>query len=95
MPDRMTDAGKPAGDYCRPFNAGLASTPQAIGKRLGRLIDALGREVTSHVASGRLVDEIWRFRAHMIEQLQAEGWRTRAGDTRFVVLPPVKEGKSE
>ena len=75
--------------YCKPWNAGLASETGAVARRLGRLIDALSDEINSNICDGEIVEDCRRFRARLIERLEAEGWfGTYDGGNRFRVYPP-------
>lgn len=74
--------------WCEPWNAGLASEPAAVGRRLGELLTALGR-VDSNIVRGTRPDELREFRLALHDKLTAAGWRIKArtGDG-WKVLPP-------
>lgn len=74
--------------YCTPHNAGLASEPRAIGRRLGRLLNALATEINGHVVDGKIADDVWRFRLQLHNRLTADGWRIKAKANGWTVLPP-------
>lgn len=75
--------------YCKPWNAGLASEPQAVARRLGRLITALDEEITGNVVQGSIVEQIRGFRFVLIERLEAEGWTmSYDGGSRMKVRSP-------
>lgn len=75
--------------YCKPWNAGLASEPSAVCRRLGRLITALDDEITSNVVQGKIVDDVRAFRFCLIERLEAEGWTlSYDGGNRMKVRTP-------
>lgn len=81
------------GRYLVPANAGLASTPRAVGRRAGKLLDALDTLLSTWTATGGLVEELWRFKAHIIEALNADEWTVRAGeDDRYHVTAPKAKG---
>ena len=81
------------GNWCVPWNAGLASEPQAVGKLLGQLLTVLG-EVNSNVIHGELVDQLWALRVTLHDQLTAVGWRIRAKEGHgWKVLPPLEPKK--
>lgn len=60
--------------YCRPNNAGLASTPRAVCIRLARLIESLDREINTWICEGEINEDTRAFRAQLIKRLEAEGW---------------------
>ena len=77
--------------YCTPSNAGLASEPRAAGRRIGRLLDALGTEVNNFVCEGDIAEDVRQFRISLIEKLRAEGWRIKLNaSNKWQVLPPRK-----
>ena len=73
--------------YCDPIVAGLSSEPAAVGRKLGKLLDALD-EVNSNICDGAVVDRVHAMRVELLDKLRAEGWRISAGDTKWKVLPP-------
>lgn len=74
--------------YCEPWNAGLASEPKAVARRLARLLNTLGTEINDHIARGELPEELRQLRMRMLEKLRAEGWRITQGDRGWKVLQP-------
>lgn len=74
-----------ATDYCKPWNAGLASTTPAVGKRLGRLLDALYDEINPNVVNGPIAQELADFRFSLIEKLKADGWDIKIPGNRYIV----------
>jgi hypothetical protein len=76
-------------DYCKPWNAGLASETPAVCRRISRLFDALDSEITSNVVQGHIVDEIRDFRYRLLTKLEAEGWSlSYDGGNKFKVRAP-------
>ena len=76
--------------YVRPYDAGLASEPAAVGRRIGKLIDALENlDMLTESGPGTLAYEVREFRINIINKLQAEGWRCgyRGGDHYKVLIP--------
>lgn len=89
LPREIGEGEAPPERYCKPFNAGGQSTPEAVARRLGRLFDALSDEITSNVVRGDIVEDIRRFRFDLLERLESEGWfGTYDGGNRFKVYPP-------
>jgi len=64
--------------YCNPQNAGLASEPQAVRKRLGKLLDALADHINSNIAQGQgpgtISYDLLNFRYELIQKLKADGY---------------------
>jgi hypothetical protein len=67
--------------YCKPSEAGLASEGNAVARRLGRLLSALGNEINNFVVSGDIEREVWEFKCQLIDKLKADGWRVEAKET--------------
>jgi hypothetical protein len=80
--------------FCEPLNAGLASEPQAVGRRLAELFMALDR-VNNWIVRGRITDALWEFRTKLRLDLEAEGWTVCYGDYNRcrVYVPGSKTGK--
>jgi hypothetical protein len=78
--------------YCVPRETGTMSTERAVGARLARLINSLDTEITTHVTSGAIVDEIDSFKCEMIRRLKAGGWHVRINraGTRYIVKRAAK-----
>lgn len=75
--------------YCEPWNAGLASEPKAVCKRLSRLLMALGDEINDHIVKGEICDELREFRFSIQQKLEAEGWSfSYDGGDRLKVREP-------
>jgi hypothetical protein len=68
-----------------PHEAGIASEAAEVGKRVAKLIEALGS--LSWVCEGVLADWCQEMKVRIIQTLRAEGWRFSGGD-RIRVLPP-------
>ena len=64
--------------YCRPCKAGLASEGPAVGRRIARLLKALGNEINSFVVDGQAERDVWQFKVDLIGKLKADGWRIKA-----------------
>jgi hypothetical protein len=76
--------------YCNPNEAGLASTSRAVGRRLGRILDALDTEISWAVCSGDILEDVRDLAFKMREKLKAEGWRITVNrHDRWQVLPPL------
>lgn len=75
--------------YCVPSEAGLASEGRSVARRLGKLLSALDGQVNAWVIDGPMVNELWEFKAGLIEKLKADGWRVEAKDAGgYRVLVP-------
>ena len=75
--------------YCIPLEAGLASEGPAVGRRIARLLKALGDEVQSLIVSGQVIEDVWRFRTDLITKLREDGWRIKVLESgRLSVLVP-------
>ena len=74
--------------YVKPAEAGLASEARAVGRRIARMLDALG-EVNKWVAKGTISDESFDFKASVIEKLCEAGWRVTCPKNSYRVLPPL------
>jgi hypothetical protein len=88
------DSGTDKPRYCKPWNAGLASEPRAVGRTLGRLLDAIG-EVNENLVEGQVIEDCRALKLCLLENLRADGWRITRRDAptyRWQVLPP-KRGK--
>lgn len=59
--------------YCQPTCAGLPSEPRAVAKRLARLIEELDSWSWA-IAKGQILDDVRKFRCHLQDKLEAEGW---------------------
>ncbi len=79
--------------YCEALNAGLPSEPRAAGRRIGRLLDTLDREVNGYIVKGQIDEDIRSFRNGLISKLEADGWRVKLGQKHWSVLP-AKGGKA-
>lgn len=77
MAHAAEEAKRAARPYCRPSCAGLASEPQAVARRLSRLMNALDFEITGYVVDGesRILDGITALKRETLLALRAEGWR--------------------
>lgn len=75
--------------YVKPAEAGLASEARAVGRKIGKLLDALG-DVNRFVAEGTISDECGDFRHAMIEKLVENGWRVTIPANSYRVLPPLE-----
>ena len=91
----MTQTAKRERPYCEPLEAGLASEAAAVGRRIGRLLDALGSEVTGWTVQrgpGTIEQEIYDFKQSLIDKLQADGWRLKINARdKWQVLPPMEK----
>jgi len=74
--------------YCIPANAGLASEPKAVARRLSRLLTALATEINDHVVTGQIADDVRQFRMALHDRLTNSCWRIKATDNGWRVLPP-------
>lgn len=74
----------------KALGAGSDSEAAAVGKRLGAMLSAMGN-VNDNVASGTMVDEIRQFRMKIHDELQGAGWRIKATNNGWRVLPPRSE----
>ena len=61
-------------DYCKPWNAGLASETGAVCRRIGRLLTALDTEINSNICGGNIVEDLRNFRYQLIQRLERDGW---------------------
>lgn len=75
-------------EYCRPWNAGLSSEPRAVGRRLGKLLDALADQINDHIVQGQITQDCWQFRMKLLDKLKADGWRITIPHNNYQVLPP-------
>ena len=74
--------------YVKPNDAGLNSEPRAVGRRLGKLLDALADQVNSWICQGPIDEDVRRFRQELTEKLIADGWEVRVGaHDRYIVKP--------
>lgn len=77
-----------AKQYCKPWNAGLASETKSVCRRIGRLIDSLGVEINSNICEGEIVDDVWKFRTDVLTKLRDAGWSVEfVGDKTRVKAP--------
>lgn len=60
--------------YCTPWNAGLDSEPNAVCRRLAKLITTLDEQINSNIVSGEILDDIRAFRLQLQDKLEKEGW---------------------
>lgn len=75
--------------YCKPWNAGLASTGEAVCSRIGRLMTALDVEINSNIVKGAINDDIREFRFTLMQRLEADGWTmSYDGGDRLKVRAP-------
>jgi len=75
--------------YIKPNNAGLASEPKAVARRLGRLLTSLAVEINEYtIERGELTEELHALRMKIHETAQAEGWRIKATANGWRVLQP-------
>ena len=82
----MAEAKKVTEEYCKPWCAGLASEPRAVGRRLGKLLDALDT-IDRNSCEGGVTESAYNLKIEMLDKLRAEGWRITAND-KWQVLPP-------
>ena len=75
--------------YCVPSEAGLASAGPAVGRRIARLLGALGDCINRYVCEGQIEQDCFELKIKIIEQLKAEGWRIKAKEHEgYSVLVP-------
>lgn len=75
--------------YCKPNESGLASEARAVGRKIGKLLDATGT-LSRWICEGPIVDDCDSLRSAIIDGLRADGWRVRvAPSDRWQVLPPT------
>lgn len=80
----------PENRYCVPNESGLASEAAKVGRRIGKLLDALGT-VDHHVCKGAISDDCHAFGVAIRERLIADGWRIKVSNRdTWTVLPPKK-----
>jgi hypothetical protein len=70
--------------YCNPYNAGLASETGAVARTLGKLLDELGH-INSYIVEGAIRDEVYNFRALLIDKLRKDGWEVKCPKNNFRV----------
>ena len=90
-PNVRTVAEYPADEgpgYCVPANCGLASTSKAVAAKLTSLLDALCSINTNRLSSVAIVDDCEDLEMKIRCKLLAQGWRIRATDKGWKVLPP-------
>ena len=86
------DLKKQAGAYFEPNNAGLDSEPRNAGKRVARLLWALGNEVNDYICKGEITEDVRTLRMKIMDNLQAAGWRVSVLESgKYSVLPPKEE----
>jgi hypothetical protein len=73
--------------YCEPQEAGFCSEARAVGRRIARLLDAMG-DVNTWIVEGQIADDCRDFRIQVIDRLRAEGWRISIPAEHYRVLPP-------
>ena len=79
--------------YCQPNDAGLGSTGAAVGRKIGKLFDALD-VISSWRAHGQIIEDCYEFKMSVRKQLEAEGWRIKASARdNWQVLPPIRTGR--
>lgn len=79
-------------DYVNPNNAGLASEPIAVGRRIGRMLDSLA-EINRWVVEGQIERDCWKFRTDLVDKLRASGWEVKLNShDKFSVRPPKGKG---
>ncbi len=77
--------------YFRPLNAGLASEPEAAGRRVAKLLKALDEHVNGYICEGQIIEDIRTFRLAIMDNLKKQGWRVIVtGMDRYSVLPPKR-----
>ena len=74
--------------YARPHEAGLGSAAKAVGKRLARLLDALGDIDPGVIHEGELTERCWNMRMELIDKLRADGWLVTIPRNNYRVVPP-------
>ena len=72
--------------FCKPWNAGLQSEPNAVARYIRDLLGALA-PISPHNIDGKLVHQAHEFKVTMIEQLRNEGWQIKAGLHGWIVKP--------
>lgn len=62
--------------FCKPYQAGLASSTQGVCKRLGRVLTALDCEINSNIVTpeSEILPALRMFRSQLVEGLEHEGW---------------------
>ena len=79
--------------YCKPWNAGLASEAGAVAKTLGKMFDAMSH-VDSYVVDGEILDDLREFHMAIRAKLEKDGWTisyvngTLEGTNHCNVYPP-------
>lgn len=81
--------------YCIPINAGAASNPRSVCRRLAKLLDALSSTVNSAIVSGEILEDTRKARLALIYRLELGGWdvRVTASDV-YAVRPPTDARRS-
>lgn len=80
--------------YFKPNNAGLESETRSAGRRVGKLLDALGNLVNGYIADGQMIDDIRTLRISIMDNMRANGWRVTVLESdRHSVLPPKGVGR--
>lgn len=77
--------------YVIPTNAGLASEPRAVGRRIGRLLDDIDSLNTWAIIddTAGIRTDLYNFKYRILDMLHAEGWRvTVNARDKWQVLPP-------
>jgi len=77
--------------YVQPNDAGLNSTPDAVGRRIAKLLNSLADEINSWIVGGPIEQDTYAFRMALIAKLEADGWivKINARD-RFTCKPGPK-----
>lgn len=76
--------------YVQPNDAGLASTPAAVGKRMAKLLDSLSDEMNRWIAGGPIVDEVYDFKVKLLEKIKADGWEVKINARDKYTVKPTK-----
>lgn len=85
--------------YCKPHNAGLASEPSAVCKRIADLFTALETEINTFIVEGEIINDLYAFRRLLRERLEADGWTLAYGKSDRIKVRqpghrrPFKDGK--
>jgi hypothetical protein len=58
--------------YCKPWNAGLASEPRAVGRTIAKLMDAL-QQVNGNIVDGPIIDDVVALKVKILESMRADG----------------------
>lgn len=79
--------------YVQPNDAGIPSTPENVGKRLGKLLDALDGSDTINrwIVGGPITEDLWQFKQTLMAKLQADGWEIKVGKSDHYRVKPSKK----